>query len=122
MKYQSNPTGDEGIVLHAESIIIQSRVPAVLTGHHRMVTFIRLQCDLSNGLEFAGSQCLHLLGEHGRRCDRRIDTARFYRDDNVSAVLEEILRIMNDNARLIWLGDVRKYDVDGRDQHAVLVW
>lgn len=94
----------------------------MLTGHHRMVTFIRFQRDLSNRLELAGSQSLDFLCEHGRRCNRRVDAARFDGDDDMTAILEEILRIVNDNTRLIWLGYVCKDHVDGRDEHAILVW
>ena len=94
----------------------------MLTCHHRMVTLIWFQRNLSNRLEFVGSESLHFLREHGRRCDRRIDTARFYRNDDMTAILEEILRIVNDNTRLVRLSDICKDHVNSRYKHAVLVW
>ena len=93
----------------------------MLTGHHRMVTFIRFQRNLSNRLEFTSSESLHFLREHGRRCDCRVDATRFYRDDDMTAILEKILRIVDDNTRLIRLGDVCENHVDSGDEHAVLV-
>ena len=43
------------------------------------------------------------------------------RDDKVSAILEEVLRVEGDNAGLVGLGHVRKDRVHHGHEHAILV-
>ena len=82
------------------------------TCNHGMITFVWLESDLLNGFHFAGLQFINLLREHVCwRCGR-VDTAGLDGNDAVSAIFEEVLRVVDDNAGLVGLGDVGEDDVD----------
>ena len=86
-----------------------------------MVSLIRLQRQLLLWLQLLGLQLLDLRGEDRLGRGRRVDARGLDRDDKVAVVLQEVVRVEGDDARLVGLGNVGKHHIDHTDQHAVLV-
>ena len=84
-----------------------------------MIPLIRLQRDLFDWFKVLFSQCLHLAGKHLGRIDGGIDAVRLYGDHGMTTVFEEAMSVHSNNAGLIRLSDICKYNVDGGKQHAV---
>lgn len=114
-----------------EIVLVSTRVCVSLSGlfgltehtaHHRMVSLVWLKCQLLQRLQLVGLQLLHLSSEHSFRLGGRVDARRLDRDDIVTAILQEMMRIERNNTRLIGLCNVGEHAVDHSDQHAILVW
>jgi hypothetical protein len=84
-------------------------------------TLVRLKRELLVGLDVLLNHALDLGGEDGLGRGGRVDAARLDRDDDVAAVLEEVVGVEGDDTGLVGLGNVGKDDVDLAHEHAVLV-
>ena len=72
-----------------------------------MVSLIRLQRQLLLWLQLLGLQLLDLRGEDRLGRGRRVNTRGLDRDDKVAVVLQEVVRVEGDDARLVGLGNMR---------------
>lgn len=87
-----------------------------------MITFIRLQCELFLWFQFIGLHLLHLSGKDSLRLRRRINAGCLDGDDEMAAILKEMLCIQCHNTTLIRLCNIGKDGINHADQHTVLVW
>ncbi len=86
-----------------------------------MVSLIRLQRQLLLWLQLLGLQLLDLRGKDSLGRGRRVNARGLDRNDKVAVVLQEVVRVEGDDARLVGLSNVGEDHVDHADQHAVLV-
>jgi hypothetical protein len=96
-------------------------VTEVASNHHGVITLVRLESELLMRLDVLCLHSLDLGGKDGLGGGGRVDTRGLDGDDNVSSVLEEVVRVEGNDSGLVRLGDVGKDDVDHREEHAVLV-
>eukprot|EP00343_Euplotes_focardii_P007106 CAMPEP_0205822690 /NCGR_PEP_ID=MMETSP0206-20130828/13622_1 /ASSEMBLY_ACC=CAM_ASM_000279 /TAXON_ID=36767 /ORGANISM="Euplotes focardii, Strain TN1" /LENGTH=268 /DNA_ID=CAMNT_0053119185 /DNA_START=18 /DNA_END=821 /DNA_ORIENTATION=+ len=94
---------------------------AVAADDDGVVALVGLEGDLLGGLEAVCLELLDLARKDGLGLCGGVDAVGLDRDDEVAAVLEEVLRVEGDDAGLVGLGDVGEHHVDHADQHAVLV-
>ena len=71
-----------------------------------MVTLVGLQSDVLVALHVALLELLDLALEDLLGGDGRVNAVGLNRDDEVAAVLQEVLRIQRDDTRLVRLRDV----------------
>lgn len=95
---------------------------AVHAHNNGMITFVGLQRELFLWFKFI---CLHLLHLSGKdslwlRCG--INAGCLDGDDEMAAILKEMLCIQCHNTTLIRLCHIGKDGIDHADQHAILVW
>ena len=64
----------------------------------------------------------YLVGEDGLGLGSGVDTTGLDRDDEVTASLQEMMRVEGNDTGLIWLGNIGKDAVNHADQHSVLPW
>ena len=64
----------------------------------------------------------YLVGEDGLGLGSGVDTTGLDRNDEVTASLQEVVRVEGDNTGLIWLGNIGEDAVNHADQHSVLPW
>ena len=83
------------------------------TGDHSVITLIRFKRNLLDGLELAFLQFVDFVRKDSFRGNCRVDTAGLDGDNDMAAVLQEVLGVQNDDAGLVWLGDIGKNDVYG---------
>merc|ERR1719350_1822053 len=89
--------------------------------HHCMVSLVWFQRDLLLGLHLLRLHLLHLPGKHCLGLSGGVDTVGLDRDDKVSPILEEVLRVKSHNPGLVRLSYISKHAVNHGDQHPVLV-
>lgn len=96
------------------------RLGSVDTHDDGVVPLVGLERDLLHGLEVLLPELLHLLGEDSLGGGRGIDTVGLDGDDEVTAVLEELVGVDGHDTGLIGLGNIGKDDIDHSDEHSVL--
>ena len=94
---------------------------SINTHDNCVISLVRLERELLLWLQLLRLELFDLGSEDGLGRRRRINATRLYRDHEVTAVFEKVVRIQRYNTSLIGLRYVREYDVDHADQHAVFV-
>jgi len=94
---------------------------SVNPNNYSVVSLVRLQCHLFLWLHLLRLHLLHFAGKHGLGLRGRVNTVRLDGDDEMAAILEEILRVERHDSGLVGLGYVGKDAVHHGDQHPVLV-
>jgi len=84
-----------------------------------MVTFVWFEGELFLRLEFLLSESLHFFGKCSLCWECRINAVSLDRNDKVSAILDEILRVQSQDSRLIRLCNVGEYYIHHSYEHSV---
>jgi hypothetical protein len=114
------------------------------TYENAVITLIRLEGKLFSGLDHLSLKFLDFLSKNGFGRSGRVDTAGLDGDDDVTTVLQEVVRVQSYDTGLIRLGDcyvekailvcrentsqdehqltIGEHDIDHRDKHPVFGW
>ena len=87
-----------------------------------MITLVRLERNLLEGLELRFPDGVDFLREHSRWRSGGVDTAGLDGNDDMALVLEEEVGVSGDDTCLIRLGNICEDGVDLGEQHAVFLW
>merc|ERR1719233_1136321 len=93
----------------------------VYSNHYCVISLVWFQCYLFLRLHLLRLHLLHLPGEHGLSLCSGVDTVSLDRDDKMSPILQEILRIECHYPSLVGLGHISKNTIHHGYKHTIFV-